>query len=231
MQAPLRSREYDSAMPGRRALVLTVLSWLLASLGSAAIAHGLIALAGTEGLGGDSYVTHEHAALGPVVVAALILAVTALLYAALQPLLRADASDPLKLLVRRFGRMNPFVPCVAVTAGSLATLIAMEFAEQYAAAGRIEGLSYALGGNVAVGLLLVAIAATLVTIFALRSAGAILRGATAALRVLVVWVGARPHPRVDASANVQRRRRRRHASASAFLARCLGLRSPPLPFA
>lgn len=231
MQAPFPRREYDISMPSRRALVLAVLSWLLASLGSAAISHGLIALVSGALLGGDAYATHEHAAVGPVVLAALVLAVTALFYAALQPLLRADANDPVALLARRFGSMNPLVPAVAVFAGSLFTLIAMEFAEQCAAFGRIEGVSDALGGNVALGIALVAIAAAVVTILGLRSARALLRGASAALAVLVAWVSARPQSRVDRATIAQRRRHCRHASTSAFLTRCLGLRAPPLPFA
>lgn len=204
------------------------LAWLIASSAAAALAHGLIGLSQGGGAGGDTYALRAHPAAGPVALAALILLCTALLSAALQPRTRSHEGDPVSAFARRLGSMNPLLPCVAVALGALTLLLGMEFCEQLAATGQIEGLADALGGNGTAGLGIVATVAVAVTLGGLRSARALVAAAVAAADALIAWVFVLSMPLAAVPASsVRRIRHRRHASTAAFLAHGSGLRAPP----
>jgi len=204
------------------------LAWLVASCIAATFAHGLIGLSDGHETSGGVYALHAHAAVGPVAVAALILLCTALLAAALHPRSRSEEVDPVSAFARRLGSMNPVLPCAAVACGALMLLLGMEFCEQIAATGRIEGAADALGGNVAAGLAFVTTIAILVTLGGLRSARALVAAAVAAADAFVAWVFVSNAPLAAVpAASVRRIRHRRHASAAAFLAHASGLRAPP----
>jgi hypothetical protein len=192
------------------------------------LTHGLIGLAGGQEAGADDYAHRAHAAVAPVALAALILAFTALLDVVLNRRGRTRNCDPISEFARGLGSLNPFPSCVAVAFSSLALLLSMEFAEQFAATGHIEGVADALDGNVAAGLATVALVAVLVTLGGLRSAGAFVAAAAAVADALVAWarLTISPLARVPAS-SAERVQHRRHASSAAFLAHASGLRAPP----
>lgn len=223
-----RTRWYGFTVPrSLRAPVLPFLAWLLASFATAAFAHGLIGLSGAVDPGGRAYDAHAHAALAPVALAALSLVTIALLGSALRALSRSERIDPVVVLARRFGRMHPVAPALAVALGGFATLLGMEFTEQLSAFGAIRGVRDALGGNALIGCVIVVLVATLVTIIGLRSARALLATVTATLGALVAWIVATTPAPIDRAGIARRIQHRRHASTSAFLARCSGLRAPP----
>jgi len=204
------------------------LAWVLASCVAATLAHGLIGLSDGDGAAGDTYAFRAHGAVGPVAAAALILLCTALLAAAFHPRARSREGDPVSAFARRLGSMNPVAPCAAVALGALTLLLGMEFCEQLAATGHIEGLADALGGNVAAGLSIVGTVAILVTLGGLRSARALVAAAVTAADAFVAWVFISTAPRATVpAASGRRHRNRRHASTAAFPARGSGLRAPP----
>jgi hypothetical protein len=201
---------------------------LLAACVSARLAHGLIGLAGSDRVEGHAYGLRAHPAAGPVALAALILACTALLAAALRARTRSPEGDPVAAFARRLGSMNPLMPCATVACGALTVLLGMEFCEQIAATGRIEGVADALGGNAATGLAIVTLATVVVTLCGLRSAHALVAAAVAAADTIVAWVFVTTSPLVAVPASSARRDRHRpRGSATALLARCSGLRAPP----
>jgi purine-cytosine permease-like protein len=124
--------------------------------------------------------------------------------------------------------MQPLLPCIAVALGASATLLAMEFAEQLGSVGRIEGVADALGGSAWIGLAIVGVCATIVTIVGLRSARVLLSRAVAVARTVFAWILLEPRPRVRA-AIVLRVARDTNTCSPAFIARCFGMRAPPLP--
>jgi len=214
-------------MNGRRDVVRVALpSGLLASFATAALAHGGIGLLGDAEIGGDAYGTHAHAAVVPVVLAALMLFAFLLLRSALHAYCGSQSRDLIANLGRRCGELRPLGPGIAVALGGLATLFAMEFAEQYAAAGHVAGVSDALGGNALLGLTIVAIVAALVTIVGLRCAHVLLAGAVAAVDAFVIWIAAKRHTCARV-ATVRRARRECDVCAPAHFARCFGMRAPP----
>jgi len=209
----------------RGSIDVALLSWLLASFLTAACSHALIALAGTV-FGMRSYGEHAHAAVAPVVLVALIVAISLLLRAALRTLDRSQSADDVALLGKRCGEMRPFVPSALVVAGSSITLLAMEFSEELSAFGHVEGVGDALGGNPAAGFAIIVAVAIVVTVVGLGSARVLLSTAAAAARALIVWI--------DATTNspacefiVTRAQRRRITWLQAFVARCFGMRAPP----
>jgi hypothetical protein len=104
----------------------------------------------------------------------------------------------------------------------------MEFAEQFAAAGRIEGVADALGGTPLAGLACV-LGAALITVFAGRG---LARGLIAATERAARGIARLLRAGGDAPSGLAHARRRRDrrsplALTPAFLARSRGLRAPP----
>ena len=206
---------------------LPYLACLIASCISAALAHASIGVAGDLGAGGDAYAEHEHGALGPVALTALLLIGGVLLSSTFRALSRRAGSDPLLLLARRFASRSPIVPCIAVTLGCLLLLIGMEFSEQVSATGHLEGVSDALGGNVATGTFILASVSCAVTWLGLRSARAIVGSAIAIATFLSAWILIERGPTPDLA--LFRRPARRRISLPERLAGGAGLRAPPSP--
>jgi hypothetical protein len=214
----------DSAQPRAFALV-SALAWAFASCVTACAAHGLI------GLFSGAYADRAHPAVGPVALGALILGLSALLAAALRSLAGSGTYAPLAA-ARRFGALPAAPAWIAVALGGLAVLLGMEFAEQFAAAGRIEGAADALGGNVALGAALVAGLAAGLTLSALRFAQRLAGAAVAVAEAILAWVGiAKPSAAPALARGARFRHSRRHASLPAYLAHASGLRAPPPPLA
>ena len=158
---------------------------------------------------------------------ALSLAAVLLIGSALRRVTGRTACDPVTVLAHRFRSMHPLVPSLAVAAGGLTTLVAMEFAEQFAAFGHVQDIGDALGGNPVAGVTVIVVAAALIALAGLRFARALVASAAAVAVALAAWIVAVPRQGPDGAASVRRVLRRRHASAPAFLARCSGLRAPP----
>jgi hypothetical protein len=204
------------------------LSWLLASLATAAVAHALIAIVAHAGIAQETYGRHEHGAVLPVAFAAVILAVSLLLRSALRTVRRSHTLDDVAILAHRCATVRPAVPGLTVAAGGFATLLAIEFGEQFGAFGHIEGIADALGGNGLLGLAIVLVVAALVTVVGLRSASALLSTAVAAVGAIVDWIRAASSA-LAAPAIVGQTGRRPERSAPTFIERCFGMRAPPLP--
>lgn len=207
---------------------IAVPTWLLASFATAALAHGCIDLLGDAGIGGDAYATHAHAAVLPVALAALMLGAAALFWSALWALHRTHGRELVANLGRSCGELHPVVSSIAVGAGAFTTLLAMEFVEQRGAFGHVVGLNEALGGNATLGLAIVALVAALVTLVGLRSVRSVLTGAVAAVGAVFFWFVANLVSQ-ERSAIVRRSRDRADICAPTILARCFGMRAPPLP--
>jgi hypothetical protein len=207
---------------------IAVPTWLLASFATAALAHGCIGLVGDAGIGGEAYATHPHAAVLPVALAALILGAVVLLRSALRVLHRAHGRDLIANLERSCSEVQPVGASIAVGVGALATLLAMEFVEQRGAFGHVVGLNEALGGNAMLGLAILALVAAIVTLVGLRCVRLLLDGAVAAIGVVFFWIVAKLDLR-QRGAIVRRSRNRADICAPTILARCFGMRAPPLP--
>jgi hypothetical protein len=207
--------------------MLVALTWLLASLATAEMAHVLIDVVGTLGAGGDAYDDHAHATVAPIGLAAVALSATLVWRSAAVRIGRAQAIDPAMLLARRFGTMPPLGPVLSVAMGGFGTLLAMEFTEQLSAFGRIEGIAHALGGNAVVGLTIIAGVATALTFAGLRSAAALLDVSVSTVIALYAWIVVRD--RICTNTVLSRRTigncRRRVATAR--LVQSHGLRAPP----
>jgi hypothetical protein len=210
--------------------IVAALAWLLASLTAAAIAHALIGVAGAAGSGGDAYDEHAHAAVAPVTLAALGLLTGVLLRSAVHRVSRSQVVDPALLLARRFGAMHPLVPSLLVATGAFGALLGMEFTEQFAAFGRVEGVADALGGNAFAGLAIVGCVSAVITMTGLRSARALLTSAAATASALCAWILRRSTAVFGRSATVRRARGRRNRAASVAFAHSRGLRAPPATF-
>jgi hypothetical protein len=206
--------------------VLISLTWLLASLATAALAHVLIAAVGALDAGHDAYADHAHATVVPIGLAAVALMATVLWRSAALRMSRTQAIDPAMLLARRFGTMSALGPIFTVTLGGLGTLLMMEFAEQLSTLGHIEGIADSLGGNVAVGLAIVVSLAAALTCAGLRSAAALLRVSASAAGVLAAWIVVKPRIRVDTVISHRAIRHLRRTIAHAA-GQSHGLRAPP----
>jgi hypothetical protein len=203
-------------------------TWALASLAAAVLAHALIGSFGAWfGADADAYDARVHGAVVPAVTLALALLAGAFLRVAAGVAAHRERRDPIELLARRFGVMRPAWPVAAVACGALAALIAMEFSEQLVAVGHVQGVADALGGTPALGLAILLCTSIAVTLAGLRTAHALV----AATRVLIESVVRAIVQRPDYSAGppAPRAAQRRPAGRrAALLARCRGLRAPPL---
>ncbi len=209
------------------AQVLIFLTWLLASLATAALAHALIAVVGALlDAGHNAYADHAHATVVPIGLAAVALMATVLWRSAALRISRSQAIDPATLLARRFGAMSPLLPIVTVTMGGLGTLLAMEFTEQLSTLGHIEGIADSLGGNAVVGLAIVASLAAALTCAGLRSAAALLHVSASAAGVLSAWIVVKARIRVDTAISHRAVRHLRRTIANT-VAHSHGLRAPP----
>ncbi len=207
--------------------LLVTLTWLLASLGTAALAHVLIDVLGTLGAGGDAYDDHAHATVAPIGLAAVALIVIFVWRSTALSIGRSRAIDPALLLARRFGTMPPLVPILTVATGGFGTLLAMEFTEQLSAFGRIEGIADALGGNAPVGLAIIACAAATLTFTGLRSAAGLLHVSVSTVSALCALIAVRARSLINAAISRRPLGHRRRTNADAHLAQSHGLRAPP----
>jgi len=207
---------------------LMSLTWLLASLATAALAHVLIDVFGTLGAGGDAYDDHAHATVAPIGLAAVALIATLVWRSAALRIGRSQAIDPAMLLARRFGTMSPLVPVLTVAMGGFGTLLTMEFTEQLSALGHIEGIADALGGNAGVGLAVILCVAAAVTFAGLRSAAALLHVSVSTVRALCAWIVVRARICVDTALSRRAIGNRRRNVTNSRLAQSHGLRAPPI---
>lgn len=201
--------------------------WILASLVSAALAHVLIGWTGAlAGGDADAYDTRAHAALIPVVFASAALLAASTAWIVAVSAARHRAVDPVALLAARFGRLRPAVAVAAVAAGTAAALLGMEFSEQLAATGRIEGVVDALGGAPLPGAGLLLATAAAIALLGLRTAAAFITGTAAA--TLAVLAVLRARGRRTGVVRAWRATAVPFAIGRRF-ARAHGLRAPPRP--
>ncbi len=210
-------------------MALRSLVWLLASSFVALVAHALIGFAGGDGVGGDDYALRAHVALGPVALAALILGATVLLGLVLRAVQSTIEADRFVARARRFGRTDALFAGLAIGGGGFALLLGMEFIEQFASAGRILGVEDALGGNLAIGIGIVACAAALVASLGLALARPLFATALRLAEAVVAWCLVAPfRPATGLRRGTSRPRNRRCRAAGRILSRSAGLRAPPL---
>jgi hypothetical protein len=207
--------------------IIVALTWLLASLATAALAHVLIDIVGTFGGGGDAYDDHAHATVAPIGLAAVALIATLVWHSAARRIGRSQAIDPAMLLARRFGTMPLLVPVFTVAAGGFGALLAMEFTEQLSAFGRIEGVADALGGNAVVGLAIIVCVAAALTFGGLRSAAALLDISVSTVSALYAWIVVRDRIVIDTALSRRTIGNHRRIVANARLSQAHGLRAPP----
>ena len=211
-----------------RSAWLKLLGWGLASLTTALLSHSALdwlgdAL-GSEG-GADAYSEHAHGAVAPVAVVALALTLALLFRFAVCALAERERTDPIVMLARCFGVASLRRSFIFAACGGLATLVAMEFFEQVQAFGRPESVAAALGGNVILGLGVVALVAAIVTFVGLRFAAWLLAVVVATGSIVAAFLRAADSALRPVLTTVRRHVRR--ATAPASLARCRGLRAPP----
>jgi hypothetical protein len=214
---------------GFESVLLRGLAWLLGASMTAVVAHGIVDFVDSlSARASDAYGERAHTALGPVAVIALILACGIVARAVAIRLGRADRIDPFVALGRSLSPAGTLLSCIAVGAGGVCLLVAMEVSEQFSAVGHFEGIDDALGGNIPIGIAIVLLVATLVASLGLRFARVALDAGLSAAESFVAWISfARPALAVSLAAHARPIQHRRHASESAFLARTSGLRAPP----
>ncbi len=210
-------------------IFLRGLAWLLAASVTALVAHGFIDFIDSMGASAsDDYGQRAHTALGPVAVIALILTSAIVARAVAIRLGSTGRIDPFVAVGRSLRTVGTLLSCLAVGAGGLCLLVAMEISEQFSAVGHFEGLDDALGGNIPIGIAIVLLVATLVASLGLRFARAALAVGVSAAESFVAWISfSRPALAVSPATHARPIQHRRHASEPAFLARTSGLRAPP----
>jgi hypothetical protein len=189
--------------------IIVALTWLLASLATAALAHVLIDIVGTFGGGGDAYDDHAHATVAPIGLAAVALIATLVWHSAARRIGRSQAIDPAMLLARRFGTMPLLVPVFTVAAGGF------------------EGVADALGGNAVVGLAIIVCVAAALTFGGLRSAAALLDISVSTVSALYAWIVVRDRIVIDTALSRRTIGNHRRIVANARLSQAHGLRAPP----
>jgi hypothetical protein len=207
------------------------LGWMLASLTTALLSHAAIDRVGDilgSAAGADAYDEHAHTAIGPVAVMALILTLVLLLKVVACTLARRERSDPVVVLARRFGRLPLPLPIALTAGGGLAALIAMEFVEQYQAFGAIQGVGDALGGNAFLGFAVICGIAAFVTAVGLRAAAALLAVALAARAIVSSFLKRGDGAAADRGLHARGRRLGSSSVQAVLLARCRGMRAPPV---
>lgn len=203
-------------------------AWILASLAAAALAHALIASAGPWlAADADAYGEHAHPSVAPVVLVALALVAAGLLRIGAGVAARRRGTDPVALFAGDVAALPAIVPLVAICAGAFATLIAMEFSEQFASFGHVHGVTEALGGSPAVGCALVLAVAATIALAGRRCAAGFLAVATAAAEAMLGVL--RPRGALERSGLPATRGRDRRPAGrfAALLARSRGMRAPP----
>ncbi len=191
----------------------------MASSVAAELSHSGIEAYGRVSAGG-TYEGREHGSIAVVALAAIVFGATTLLAAVLLRLRSANEAA---------GRVR--LSPLAVILGSFGMLLGMEFVEQVAACGHVEGVCDALGGNVFVGLTFVIVAAACVYRFGALLASPIVRSAARAAGVLSAWIARRERFVPSVSAGTCARGATalpRSRSTGVLLARSLGLRAPPI---
>jgi hypothetical protein len=207
-------------------MVLSALALLLAMLATAELSHAILSVGG-DLLGSHAYEERAHAAFVPAVLLTAILACSVLFGSATRHLARAQSTDPVLASARHFRTVRPLAPCIAVAAGGFVLLAGMEFLEQLVARGRIEGIGDALGGNVWIGLTIVAAVAAVVTAIGLRFARAMIRAAAAIVDAVATWVFPDTRALAGTPAMSLRTGGRSDRRATQFSTRWSGLRAPP----
>ena len=209
-----------------RATIVAGLAVALAVLASAAGSHAVIGWLGVEAGSADAYVHRAHGTAVPVVLAATFLLCSAMLRIAAGAV--TARRDVVVLVARHLGRRDPRVPAALVATGTLVVLTAMEFIEQLAADGHIEGLSDALGGNLALGLAVVVTTAVAVTVVGLRFLRALAETALAVSLLLHAWLSpCRRSCSAPLLSGARHPSRGNRARPGARFASCFGLRAPP----
>jgi hypothetical protein len=207
--------------------LLVAMTWLLASLATAAIAHVTIDVVGMLGAGGDAYGDHAHATVAPIGLAAIALVATLVWRSAALSIGRSQAIDPAMVLARRFGAISPLAPAVSVALGGFGTLLTMEFAEQLSAFGHIASIADALGGNAVVGLAIILCVAAALTLAGLRSARVLLHVSVSTMSALYAWIAVRARISIDTPLSRRAIGRRRRSVTDARFAQAHRLRAPP----
>ena len=212
-------------MSGRSSSFVSFLCWLPAALVTALLTHAALSL-GTCFAAAPEYATHAHAAVAPAAAAALCAGVGLLLTVVLRALGKRHDRDPLLLLAAHYGAMRSSVPIALVALGGLASLLTMEFFEQWRSFGRVTGVVDALDGNVVVGIVIVAAIGSIVGYLGLRCARFFIARVVAVVDEIAAWLG--PDDALAPSA-VPRLTGPRFCwnRYCAHCAHCLGLRAPP----
>jgi hypothetical protein len=179
----------------------------------------------------DSYATHAHAGVMPV----LLIAVVGIFVFCLRSVAVRSAQqthcDPLLLITKRLSRVGFALPLVVVLVGSFCTLTSMEFFEQYQAAGHITGVADALGGNPWVGLSILAVLSCAVTKSLGHMAGVLSEASARIAELVTTWLA-----RLDGSDQCRSALGGARAQLEADIAylarlangrRCIGRRAPP----
>ncbi|HTW82631.1 MAG TPA: hypothetical protein VMD91_01035 [Candidatus Sulfotelmatobacter sp.] len=222
----MRVLGWSSGIAGRYSVALAAIgAVLLASFAAAALAHGAIDLAGRLTGGGD-YADRRHVAVGPVSLAIAGLVVAGIVRIALDVAARRERGDAVANVLRRLTAADPRLVVLAVAGGGFLTLLSMEFSEQLVAYGHVVGVGDALGGTPWLGAALVGAAGALVALLGLRLAGWLAAATATVVAALVGWL--RAVRERDDRLHAPRTLRPVRPVALCFLARCSGLRAPPL---
>lgn len=209
------------------ASVLVILVSLLASLATAALAHGVIELAASAGVGESAYTQYVHVAFAPLVLAVAVLLTAVVLIATLKVVASRGKRDAATVVLRRLQRASTTRSLAIVAGGGLVTLLMTEFLEQALSLGHVGGVVMALGGNAVVGLAIVVLCALVVTIPGLTALRALVTTTARAVGAVVAWIGAVLAASYSTSAGLRREEPRHDAADAGYLVRARGLRAPP----
>ncbi len=219
-------------MPASHAIVeqrsrnaIRFLSWFSVSLATALVAHAAIDLLASASRG-HAHERYAHPAVVPLLFVAGVLGSASALWSAMRRM-RGAGADPLLAVAREFETAYPVLCCIAVAAGGIAWLVAMECCEQFAGLGYVEGIGDALGGNVAFGLATVASIGSLATLIGLRCAHAMVATAAATIDFALSWFVEVSRFAADRASIMRCRPQRNAVRASARITRSFGLRAPP----
>lgn len=213
-------------MSRRSSSFVSFLCWLPAALVTAVLSHAALSLAACFAAAPE-YATHAHAAVVPAAAIALCAGAGLLLTVVLRALGKRHERDPLLLLAAHYGAMRPFVPVALVALGGFASLVSMEFFEQWRAFGRVTGVVDALDGNVVLGIVVVAAIASIVGYLGLRCARFFIARVAAIVDEIVAWLGP-GHTLAPSAVRLRTGSRFCWNRYCAHCAHCLGLRAPPL---
>ena len=192
------------------------------------LSHQLIDMLSAGFGNDDAYGSYKHIALGPLLLTVCMLAVFLLGRSIVLCLARRDACDPLTFTSRFMSGISPLRLLMLTCLVATLLLFGIEFYEQIAAFGHVEGLGDALGGNVACGLSMLLATSCAITGLACASARAVLHAIALSCNVVLGLFLLRGHL---ALTNLYRLKAAFYLFLSTdepLLASGLGLRAPPL---